>query len=89
VVGDRGRLLVDDPWKRPEITVVHEDGTGVDVPMELTDPYAREVEDLSRAIANGTPPLLGRSDAVGQARALEALYRSAAEGSAVSLATSR
>jgi predicted dehydrogenase len=47
------------------------------------DPYAREVEDLSRAVREGGSPRLGREDAVAQARVIEALYRSAAEGRAV------
>jgi predicted dehydrogenase len=79
VVGHHGRLLVEDPWKAPRIDIVREDGTRETIPMDLADPYAREVEDLSRAIATGSAPLLGRSDAIGQARTLEALYRSAAE----------
>jgi hypothetical protein len=33
----------------------------------------------------GREPLLGRADAVGQARAIEALYRSAASGETVTL----
>jgi predicted dehydrogenase len=80
VVGATGRLLVEDPWKRPVITQVHADGSREELAMDLADPYAREVEDLSRAVRTGTPPLLGRSDAVGQARTLEALYRAAAAG---------
>jgi hypothetical protein len=32
---------------------------------------------MSAAIRGGSEPLLGRADALGQARAIEALYRSA------------
>jgi predicted dehydrogenase len=78
VVGSTGRLLVDDPWKAPAITVVGADGSRGAVAMELMNPYTLEVEDLSRAISSGGEPLLGRDDAVGQARALEALYAAAA-----------
>jgi D-xylose 1-dehydrogenase (NADP+, D-xylono-1,5-lactone-forming) len=77
VVGSAGRLLVDDPWKAPGVTLVRADGEREEVPAELTDPYAREVEDLSEAVRTGSAPLLGREDAVGQARALEALLASA------------
>ena len=35
--------------------------------------------------AQGGEPLLGRADAIGQARTIEALYRSAAEGCEVEL----
>ena len=50
------------------------------------DPYRLELENLADAAAGRAKPLLGRADAVAQARALAALYRSAREGSAVSLA---
>jgi predicted dehydrogenase len=40
---------------------------------------------MSAAIRGQAEPLLGRDDALGQARAIEALYRSAAEGRSVSL----
>ena len=40
---------------------------------------------MGRAIAGGDPPRLGRADAVGQARAIEALYRAADTGTSVSL----
>ena len=40
---------------------------------------------MSDAIRGEAEPLLGRDDALGQARALEALYRSATDGEIVSL----
>ena len=40
---------------------------------------------MSAAIRGRAEPLLGREDALGQARAIEALYRSADEGGPVSL----
>jgi predicted dehydrogenase len=40
---------------------------------------------MSAAIRGEAPALLGREDAVGQARAIEALYRSAESGQMVSL----
>jgi predicted dehydrogenase len=43
------------------------------------------VENMSAAIAGAAEPLLGREDAVGQARTIAALYRSAAEGTLVVL----
>ena len=45
-----------------------------------------ELEDVSAAIRGEREPRLGRTDAVGQARALEALLRSAAEGRPVAVA---
>jgi xylose dehydrogenase (NAD/NADP) len=85
VVGDEGTLLSRDPWhgRAPDLTL-HRDGAEPQrIEVEAADPYRLEVEDLSRAIREGTEPRLGRADAVGQARAIEALYRAADEGRAV------
>jgi xylose dehydrogenase (NAD/NADP) len=85
-IGTEGSLFLDDPWhcRRPVIEVRRADGVErIEVPLQ--DSYRLELEDLSAAIRSGGAPLLGREDAVAQARVLEALYRSAAEGRAVSL----
>jgi hypothetical protein len=42
-----------------------------------------QLRDFAAAVAAGRPPLGGRADALGQARAIEALY-AAAEGAGVS-----
>jgi predicted dehydrogenase len=87
VTGAEGVLRVEDPWKAPVpgLEVVRADGSREAIAVEVVDPYAREVEDVCRAIRTGEPPRLGREDAVGQARALEALYRAADEGRAVAV----
>jgi len=74
VVGNGGTLVAYDPWhgRSPRLT-----RDGEDVPVEATDPYAREVEDFSAAIREGRAPRLGREDALGQARTIEALYAAA------------
>jgi predicted dehydrogenase len=85
VVGLDGTLLSEDPWHgaAPALTRIAPDGTREAIPVEAVNAYAREVDELSAAIRGGAPPRLGRADAVGQARTIEALYRSAAEGRAV------
>ena len=55
------------------------------IEVEPADSYRLEIENLSDAIRGAMDPLLGREDAVAQARAIDALYRSAATGAAVSL----
>jgi predicted dehydrogenase len=42
----------------------------------------RQLENFSEAIRGEAEPLLGRQDALGQARTIAALYRSAETGSA-------
>ena len=52
---------------------------------ESVDPYARELDEVGAAIESGPPPRLGRAESLGQARTIEALYRAAAEGRAITL----
>jgi predicted dehydrogenase len=87
VVGSEGTIFVPSPWQTPlgaRIEVSRGDETEVVAP-ESVDPYTRELEELGRAIAGGPPPRLGRADALGQARTIEALYRAAGSGAAVTL----
>ena len=87
VVGDAAALAVVAPWHTtsPEILVPRPDAEPERVRPEPVDPYARELEELSAAIEGGPPARLGRADALGQARAIDALYRAAAEGRAITL----
>ena len=68
----------------PGIVLRREDG-GEAIPVEPANSYRLELENMSAAIRGEAEPLLGRDDALGQARALEALYRSAEEGRPVTL----
>ena len=61
------------------------DGDVERMELEHEDSYRLELENLSDAIRGETELLLGREDALGQARALEALHRSATTGEPVSL----
>jgi xylose dehydrogenase (NAD/NADP) len=47
------------------------------VAVEPANSYRLELENVGDAIRGLTPVLLGRADAVGQARTLDALYRTA------------
>ncbi|HXV95566.1 MAG TPA: Gfo/Idh/MocA family oxidoreductase [Gaiellaceae bacterium] len=80
-VGAEGSLFVNDPWLCSSPGIELRRGAEVEhVAVEAADSYLLELEDLARAAAGEGEPLLGRADAVGQARALGALRRSAAEG---------
>jgi predicted dehydrogenase len=87
IVGAHGRIVLEDPWhaRRPRIVLERGHDREV-VKLKPVDSYRLELEDMAAAIRGGRPPLLGRADALGQARTIEALYRSAAEGRAVVLA---
>jgi D-xylose 1-dehydrogenase (NADP+, D-xylono-1,5-lactone-forming) len=74
VIGSEGTLYLADPWHARSPGVVVQRGDDVSqVEVETASSYRLELEDLAEAIATGRPPLLGRDDAVGQARVLEAL----------------
>jgi len=77
VVGANGSLRLTDPWHAvtPRIELRMSDGLEVIEPSAV-DAYCLEVENLSDAIRGAAEPLLDREDAVGQARTLEALFRS-------------
>jgi D-xylose 1-dehydrogenase (NADP+, D-xylono-1,5-lactone-forming) len=78
-VGSGGVLYVPDPVRCRDPHVVL-DGERVEV--EDADRYCLQVANLSAAVRGEAEALLGRADALGQARTLAALYRSAESGRA-------
>jgi predicted dehydrogenase len=86
-IGEEGVLVVSDPWHcvHPGIELRRADGTVERTAVEPLDSYRLELEDLAAAVAGQRSPLLGRQDAVGQARAIDALLRSAAGEGTVSV----
>jgi len=77
-IGSEGALFLDDPWHcvKPGIEL-RRDGRVERIEVERQDSYRLELENVSEAIRGDAALLLGRGDALGQARALEALNRSA------------
>jgi D-xylose 1-dehydrogenase (NADP+, D-xylono-1,5-lactone-forming) len=81
VIGDAGSLFLGDPWHSREtrIEVRRREGNEV-IEIPRADPYACELEDFAAAVRGERPHPFGRDDAVGQARTIAALYRSAEFG---------
>jgi predicted dehydrogenase len=79
-VGTEGLLFVDDPWlcRRPGIELRRGDRVER-IPVEPADSYRLELGDFARAVVGEGKPLLGREDALAQARVLSALRRSAVQ----------
>jgi xylose dehydrogenase (NAD/NADP) len=78
VVGDEASLFLDDPWHcREPVIELRRGGTVELIALEPADSYQLEAENLSAAIRGRAAPRLGRADAVGQARVIEALYAAA------------
>jgi xylose dehydrogenase (NAD/NADP) len=89
-IGEEGSLFLDDPWHCHRPVIERRTAAGVEeIAIEPADSYRLELENLSYAIRGRAEPLLGRDDAVGQARAIEALYRSAEERSPVAMPSQR
>ena len=86
-VGETGVLVVEAPWRLDwgGSVTLRRDGETEVVEVEEADSYTRELENLADAIEGGAPALLGRADAVGQARVIDALYRSAASGTRIAV----
>jgi predicted dehydrogenase len=87
-IGDTGRLRLTDPWHaRDPVLELAREGEPVErLAAERTNHYALQVADVEAAARGERPPLLGRDDALGQARAIEALYASAEAGAATPVA---
>jgi D-xylose 1-dehydrogenase (NADP+, D-xylono-1,5-lactone-forming) len=86
VVGDQGTLRLTDPWhcRTPGIDLLRDDQTER-IDTEPANSYRLEAENMSAAIRGEAPLLLGRADAIGQAKTIEALYQAADTGQAVTL----
>ena len=86
IVGEEASLFVSDPWHclSPRIELRRAHTTEV-IEVAPGNPYGLEADNLAAAIRGEGVPRLGRADAEGQARAIEALYASADSGAPVSL----
>ena len=85
-IGSEGSLFLDDPWhcKVPGIEL-RRGGRVERIELDRVDSYRLELENVSDAIRGEGELLLGRDDAVAQARVLEALHDSAIHGAPMSL----
>jgi D-xylose 1-dehydrogenase (NADP+, D-xylono-1,5-lactone-forming) len=85
-IGTQGSIFLDDPWHclEPEIEL-RRNGEVDRIVLEPEDSYRLQLENLSDAIRGEAQALLGRDDAVAQARTIEALSRSAEVDEAVPL----
>ena len=86
-VGEDGEIAVEAPWRQDwgGDMLLRRRGRLERVDYERPNAYRLELENLADAIRGRAAPLLGRDDALGQARTIEALYESAAERRAVTL----
>jgi predicted dehydrogenase len=78
LAGEGGTLRVRDPFTIQAVGIELRRGDEVEhLEVEPADSYRHELDNVGAAIAGEEKLLLDRSDAVGQARAIEALYAAA------------
>ncbi len=87
LVGAEATLHVRDPWHcvAPGLDLVPQDGPAQRIDVEVADSYALELDAFAAAVRGEPGPLLGRDDALGQSRAIAALYTAAETGTTVAL----
>jgi xylose dehydrogenase (NAD/NADP) len=85
-IGSEGSLFLDDPWHcKVPVIEIRRAGEVEKIEIAPQDSYRLELENMSDAIRGEAMLLLDRDDALAQARALEALYKSATTGQSISL----
>ena len=82
VIGRDASILFPDPWHSRTGCCTSTTSRSGSSPV---NPYQLELEDMNAAIRGERAPLLGRADALGQARTIDALYRAADTGQSVDL----
>ncbi|MGZ4592150.1 MAG: Gfo/Idh/MocA family protein, partial [Actinomycetes bacterium] len=77
--GTEGSFALADPWHGNDavIELRRADGSVERIDAGPANPYALELADFEAAVRGEGSPLLGRDDALGQARTIAALYTSA------------
>jgi D-xylose 1-dehydrogenase (NADP+, D-xylono-1,5-lactone-forming) len=78
-VGTEGSFVLTDPWHANDaiIELRRGDGSVERIDTGPANSYALELADFEAAVRGERQPLLGRDDALGQARTIAALYTSA------------
>jgi predicted dehydrogenase len=79
-IGTEGSIRLPDPWHNVRGAFSFYDE---EIRLDPGNPYQLELENVGAAIRGDAAPRLGRADAVGQARAIAALYESAGTGAEV------
>ena len=73
-IGTTGSFRVIDPWHNVTGLIQLD---GEEIRVEPNNPYQLELENMGAAIRGEAAPRLGRDDAMGQARTIAGLYKSA------------
>ncbi|QIN78031.1 gfo/Idh/MocA family oxidoreductase [Rubrobacter marinus] len=83
ITGTDGRISLSAPFRADKAGGELDARYGTDLEAESFgsgDPYAKELEEFARAVREGRDPAVGPDEILGNARALDALLRSARSG---------
>lgn len=81
-IGTEGTIRLPDPWHNVKgVFYLNNE----EIRLDPGNPYQLELENVGAAIRGEAQPRLGRADALGQARTIEALYQSAGTDAPVHL----
>ena len=83
IVGTDGRITLSAPFRADKTGGEMEACYGTDLgteSFETGDPYGQELSEFARAIREGRDPAVGPDEILGNARAIDALLRSARSG---------
>ena len=87
IVGEEGVLVATAPFRTDwpgEVRISRGDQHEI-IAVPDADAYGLELQNFADAVEGRAVPLLGRADALGQARTIDALYRAADTGTSVEL----
>jgi xylose dehydrogenase (NAD/NADP) len=86
ITGELGSIAFSNPWHGTDPTLAVRQLDDVElIEFDPIDAYAIQIASVEASIRGEASPLLGRDDALGQVRTIEALYASAAAGAPVTL----
>lgn len=85
VVGTHGSIRVNDPWHctEPRLEVLLQGEAATTETFDTANSYRLELDEFAAAVRGQPTLLLTGADAIGQAAALDGLYRAAASGMTV------
>lgn len=76
IIGSKGTMTINDPWhgRTPGLTLQIPDQPARHLAVNGAKPYKLQLQAFAHAVRGAPTTVLGRADAIGQARVVEALH---------------
>lgn len=87
ITGDKGRMIVPDPYKPGKSThvVIQVGGQARTFNVKGQELYMGEIMDMENAILDGTPPRISLTESRENIKTIEALYRSSRDSMPITI----